>query len=222
MQDGRYSEAADQFDRSIPSITDLFSSRALFEPRLTIFTVLFGWDFNLSRQTINRMRCTACLCADRVIEAVESHQYMMSMIDEDVKDSDLEWSTTFKKKCTARCVAKGDEAVAAKNYETAIELYSAGVELDSSCESLFVHRSKANLGRNLFAAALHDANRVIKLNPSSYLGYQLKNAALHGAVRCNEAEEAFGITLPKLDDAPDAQILQLQHCVSISDIDDGA
>ncbi|KAG2346441.1 WD40 repeat-like protein [Suillus weaverae] len=159
FQDGRYSEAADQLDRSIPSITNLFSSRALFEPRLTIFTVLFGWDFNLSRQIINRIRCEACLCADRVIEAVESHQHMMSMTDEDVKDSDLEWSTAFKKDCTARCVAKGDEAVAAKNYEMAIELYSAGIELDSSCESLFVHRIKTNLGRNLFAAALHDANR---------------------------------------------------------------
>lgn len=54
----------------------------------------------------------------------------------------------------------GDEAVSTKHYGTAIELYSAGIELDSSCESLFVQRSKANLERNLFAAALHDANRV--------------------------------------------------------------
>ncbi|KAG2082366.1 WD40-repeat-containing domain protein [Suillus cothurnatus] len=155
----RYSEAADQLDRSIPSITDLFSSRALFEPRLKILTVLFGWDLDWSWQTVNQIRCEACLRADRVIEAVESHQHMMSMIDEDVKDGDLEWSITFRKDCTARCVAKGDEAVTAKNYETAIELYSAGIELDPSCEPLFVCRSKANLERNLFAAALHDANR---------------------------------------------------------------
>jgi hypothetical protein len=156
-----------------------------------------------------------------VIEAVESHQHMMSMIDEDVKDGDLEWSITFRKDCTARCVAKGDEAVTAKNYETAIELYSAGIELDPSCEPLFVCRSKANLERNLFAAALHDANRVIKLNPSSHLGYQLRNAALRGAVRCDEAEEAFGTMFSKLDDTSDAQIQQLQHCANIPDIDDG-
>lgn len=219
FQGGRYSEAADQLDRSVPSITDLFSSRALFEPRLKIFTVLFGWDLDTSWQTVNQIRCEACLCADRVIEAVESHQYMMSMIDEDVKDSDLEWSTAFKNDCTARCVTKGDEAVAAKNYETAIELYSAGIELDSSCESLFVRRSKANLERNLFVVALHDANRVIKLNPSSYVGYELKNAALLGAVRCNEAEEAFEIMFSKLDDTPDGQIRQPQPCSSISNID---
>ncbi|KAG2364198.1 WD40-repeat-containing domain protein [Suillus spraguei] len=159
FRDGRYNEAADQLDRSIHSTTNLFSSRALFQPRLRIFTVLFGWDLDSSWQTINQIRCEACLRADRVIEAIESHQYMMSTIDEDVKDNDLEWSTAFTKDCTARCVARGDEAVAAKNYDSAIELYSAGIELDSSCELLFVHRSKANLERNLFVAALHDANR---------------------------------------------------------------
>jgi tetratricopeptide (TPR) repeat protein len=221
FQNRRYSEAADQLDRSIPSITDLFSSRALFEPRLKILTVLFGWDLDWSWQTVNQIRCEACLRADRVIEAVESHQHMMSMIDEDVKDGDLEWSITFRKDCTARCVAKGDEAVTAKNYETAIELYSAGIELDPSCEPLFVCRSKANLERNLFAAALHDANRVIKLNPSSHLGYQLRNAALRGAVRCNEAEEAFETMFSKLDDTSDAQIQQLQHCANVPGIDDG-
>ncbi|KAG2753718.1 hypothetical protein P692DRAFT_20721428 [Suillus brevipes Sb2] len=205
FQDGRYSEAADQLDRSVPSVTNLFSSRALFEPRLKIFTVLFGWDLDSLWQTVNKIRCEACLCADRVIEAVESHQHMMSMID-DVTDSDLEWSIAFKKDCTARCIAMGNEAVAVKNYETAIELYSAGIELDSSCESLFVQRCKANSERNLFVAALHDANRVIKLNPSSYLGYQLKSAALHSAVRCNEVEEAFEVMFSKLDDVPDAQI----------------
>jgi hypothetical protein len=40
FQDGRYSEAADQLDGSVPSVTNLFSSRALFEPRLKIFTVV--------------------------------------------------------------------------------------------------------------------------------------------------------------------------------------
>lgn len=40
FQDGRYSEAADQLDCSVPSVTNLFSSRALFEPRLKIFTVV--------------------------------------------------------------------------------------------------------------------------------------------------------------------------------------
>jgi hypothetical protein len=42
----------------------------------------------------------------------------------------------------------------------AIELYSAGIGLDSSCESIFVRRSKANLKQNLYAEALDDAEKV--------------------------------------------------------------
>ncbi|KAG0691977.1 hypothetical protein DFH29DRAFT_861352 [Suillus ampliporus] len=160
FEDGRYSEAADQLDDSIPCITDLFSRRTLFEPRLKIFTVLFGWNLDSLWQTVNQRRCEAFLCADRVIEAVESYQYMVNMIEEAAKPSYLEWSTAFKQDCTASCVTKGDAATAASDYETAIELFSAAIALDSSCHSLFARRSEANLGRNLYAGALHDAEKV--------------------------------------------------------------
>lgn len=48
--------------------------------------------------------------------------------------------------------------------------------------------------------------KVIVLNPSSYLGYQLKYAALHEAHRYDEAIEAFETMLSKLDNAPDTQL----------------
>jgi len=47
--------------------------------------------------------------------------------------------------------------------------------------------------------------QVIELNPSSYFGYQLKHAALHGAHRYDEAIEAFKIMLSKLENAPDTE-----------------
>ncbi|KAG0701797.1 heterokaryon incompatibility protein-domain-containing protein [Suillus ampliporus] len=145
---------------------------------------------------------------------------MMGIIDEDAKDSYLEWSTTFKKKCTARCLAKGDEAVVEENYEKAIELYSAGIGLDSSCDLLFAHRSKAHLDRNLYAEALHDANMAIKLNPLSYLGHQVNHAALHKARRYDEAIEALKIILSKFDNTSDPQIQKgLQQYVSPSEAD---
>jgi len=140
---------------------------------------LFGWDLGSLWQTANQRRCDAFLRADRVVEAVESHQYMMRMIDDAEKSNCLEWSTgeccifldnitsmliviliAFKKDCISRCVEKGDEAVAANNYERAIELYSAAIGLDSSCDSLFLHRTKTKLAQNLFAEALPDADMV--------------------------------------------------------------
>lgn len=59
-------------------------------------------------------------------------------------------------------------------------------------------------------AHLDDA-KVIELNPSSYLGYQLEHAALHGAGSYDEAVEAFQDMLSKLDSAPDPH-LRSKHC----------
>jgi hypothetical protein len=47
--------------------------------------------------------------------------------------------------------------------------------------------------------------QVIELNPSFYLGYQLKHTVLHGVRRYDEAIEAFKSMLSKLDKAPDTQ-----------------
>ncbi|KAG1771660.1 WD40-repeat-containing domain protein [Suillus placidus] len=93
FEDGRYSEAADRLDDNVSSITDLFSRRTFFEPRMMIFTVLFGWDLDSLWQTIHQRRCDAFLRSGRVVEAVESIQYMMSMIDDAAKECCLEWST---------------------------------------------------------------------------------------------------------------------------------
>ncbi|KAG2337073.1 hypothetical protein BDR05DRAFT_970587 [Suillus weaverae] len=54
--------------------------------------------------------------------------------------------------------------------------------------------------------ALDDALKVIKLTPSSHIGYQLEHAALHGAQRYDEAIGAFQTMLSKFENAPDRQI----------------
>ncbi|KAG2151687.1 uncharacterized protein EDB93DRAFT_270055 [Suillus bovinus] len=84
--------------------------------------------------------------------------------------------------------------------------------------SYFAHSSKVKLGQMLYAEALLDAE---KLNPSSYVGYELKLAALRGAQRYDDAFEAFTIMLSKLDDPLDPEILQLrQQYVRPSEVED--
>lgn len=61
------------------------------------------------------------------------------------------------------------------------------------------------LGQNLYSEALLDADKVIELNPLSYLGYELKHAALRGVHRYDDAFEVSKIMLSKLDE-PDPQI----------------
>lgn len=48
--------------------------------------------------------------------------------------------------------------------------------------------------------------QVTELDPSSYLGYKLKHAALHAVHRFDEAIGAFKVMLSKLDCAPDPEI----------------
>lgn len=209
----QYSEAADELTASIATITGLFSPATLLEPRWKIFTLLFGWDFDSLWRTVNQQRCDALLRADRVTEAVKSFQYMISMIDDNTKNACLEWSSTFKQACTARCVAKGDEALAASNNEMAVELYSAAIGLDSSHDSFFERRSRAYLARKNYAEALADADTVIKLRPSTPHGSELKHAALRGVQHSNKkANETFESVLfkLKLTNAPDPQIQALR------------
>ncbi|KAG1807961.1 uncharacterized protein BJ212DRAFT_1580111 [Suillus subaureus] len=79
--------------------------------------------------------------------------------------------------------------------------------------SYFVHRSKVRLSQNLHTEALSDANKVIELNPSSHLGYELKYKALRIAHRHDDASEAFTVMFYKMNNAHDPWIQQLgqQH-----------
>lgn len=71
--------------------------------------------------------------------------------------------------------------------------------------------------------ALLDAQKVIKLDPSSYRGYELKRAALHDAQRYDEAIEAFEMMLSKLDDAgsdPQLRKLRKKYVSLASEVED--
>ncbi|OAX37757.1 HET-domain-containing protein [Rhizopogon vinicolor AM-OR11-026] len=64
--------------------------------------------------------------------------------------------------------------------------------------TVLASRCQAKLEQMLWDDALVDAQIVTELNPSSYLGYELKHAALHGAQRYDEAIEDFDTMLSKL------------------------
>ncbi|KAG2338855.1 hypothetical protein BDR05DRAFT_968858 [Suillus weaverae] len=131
----------------------------------------------------------------------------MDESDEATKACCLDWSTAFKQDYSA--LYAGDDALAAGNYDRAIELSSAVIDLDLATDAVFANRSKARWEKMLWNDALLDAQMVIKLAPSSYVGYQLEHAALHGAQRYDKAIEAFKIMLSKLENAPDTETTML-------------
>ncbi|KAG1902930.1 chaperone [Suillus fuscotomentosus] len=96
---------------------------------------------------------------------------------------------------------QGNKAFSAKDYDKAIELFTAAIAIDSSNHVLFSNRSAAKAGKKQWAGALEDAEQCVKLNQSWSKGYARKGAALHGARRYDEAVEVYEAGL-KLEDSP--------------------
>ncbi|KAG0696209.1 hypothetical protein DFH29DRAFT_212618 [Suillus ampliporus] len=217
--DARHNEAADHFAAAIK--TGAFSSGLAIHSIYEDLVVLFGWDLKILWQTTNQKRCHALLQAGKLEEAVESYRYMMDMSDDSTKADCLHWSTDFTQECSVLCAYNGDTAHEASNYDRAIDLYSAAIKLDSENDIIFEKRSRAKLGKMLWEEALLDAQKVVELNPSSHIGYQLKREALHGAHRYDEAIDAFQIMLSKMDNAPETHIRKLrQQYLSPSEVED--
>ncbi|KAG2348214.1 hypothetical protein BDR05DRAFT_506179 [Suillus weaverae] len=203
--DARHDEAADHLTAAINS--SAFSSNFIREE----FVVLFGWDLKSLWQKAHQKRCDARLRAGRLEEALQSFRHIMDTIDDNTRDGCLDWSQAFKEECSALCLANGDTALAANDYDKAIDLYSAAIDLNCASHVVFAKRSKAKSEKTLWDDALIDAQKAIELNPSSYAGYQVKHVALRGAQRYGEAIEAFKVMLSRLDNAPEAQIRELRQ-----------
>ncbi|KAG2743684.1 hypothetical protein P692DRAFT_20838379 [Suillus brevipes Sb2] len=209
LGDARLDEAADHFTAAVnagaPSSTFIHQT---YED----LTVLFGWDLEALFLTAHQKRSQALLSAGKADKALEAHKYMMKTIDKTAKASCLVWSNgKSAQECSVLYAANGDVALAASDYDRAIDLYSAAITLYSASSTTFANRSKAKLGKMLWMEALLDAQKVIELDSLSYLGYNLKRAALHGAQRYDEAIQAFRTMLSKLDDAPDIQTRKLRQ-----------
>ncbi|KIK37624.1 hypothetical protein CY34DRAFT_810161, partial [Suillus luteus UH-Slu-Lm8-n1] len=208
LGDARLDEAADHFTAAVNAGAP--SSKFVHETYEDL-TLLFGWDLEALFLTAHQKRCQAFLSTGKLHKALEAHKYMMDTIDESAKASCLVWSNAFKQECSALCAANGDAALAASDYDRAIDLYSAAITLNSASTTAFANRSKAKLGKMLWMEALLDAQKVIELDSLSYLGYSLKRAAFHGARCYDEAIETFQTMLSKLDDALDIQTQKLRQ-----------
>ncbi|KAG2363571.1 hypothetical protein BDR07DRAFT_1403970 [Suillus spraguei] len=213
-----HSEAADHLTHAVNTIR--FSSMSAIHSKYDVFLVLFGWDLMSLWETVHQNQCQALFRAGRLQEAFKAYRYMMDTADEATKAHCLDWSTAFKRDCSIHYTAGGDDALAAGNYDEAIELYSAVIDLDFATDTIFANRSKARSGKMLWDDALIDVEKVIELNPSSYIGYQLKHAVLHGAHRYDEAIEVFKSMLFKLENASHTQTQNLrQQYINPSEVD---
>ncbi|KAF8127572.1 hypothetical protein EV363DRAFT_1343658 [Boletus edulis] len=103
----------------------------------------------------------------------------------------------------------GDTAVEAQQHDEAISHYTIALSLKPrSPQGIVVKRSKAYLATGSCKQALDDANEVIRLDPSSPWGYEIKHAALHKAGEYDDAIDALEVMLSKMAESPDPVVQQ--------------
>ncbi|KAG2150247.1 WD40-repeat-containing domain protein [Suillus bovinus] len=217
LDSGRYSESTDHFTAAINS--GAFSSKSDIYQVYEDLVILFGWNLKSVWLTTHQKCCHAFLRAGKFQDAVKLYRYMMVSSDGNTRSDCLDWFNAFTVECSSLCLTNGDAALAASDYDRAIDLYSTAISLASTSVIFFVNRSKAKLGKTLWEDALLDAQTVTELDPASHVGYQLMHTALRGAQRYDEA--TFKTMLSKLDNSPEAQIRDLsRQYLSISEAED--
>ncbi|KAG9317999.1 hypothetical protein JVU11DRAFT_59 [Chiua virens] len=174
-------------------------------------------NFMVPRYTIYRVTCEHLEMIDRITDAGECFcQMMIEMATKiNAHDSDeADWVLNFKNRCTVKLEDLGDIALSAERHEEAVFHYSTALSLNQTSpqlEGLLIKRIKAFMARNLWDDALNDASELIKLDPSSPLGYEMKYTSLRRAVLYEEAIDAFETMLSVMSQSSDLEIRERSY-----------
>lgn len=86
---------------------------------------------------------------------------------------------------------KGNDCMAAKDFDGAIECYTLGLKLEPTNHILLSNRSAAYLSVHKCDEALSDAEKCIEVNPQFVKGYGRKGAALFESKQLDESISAY-------------------------------
>lgn len=87
--------------------------------------------------------------------------------------------------------AQGNTAFAAKDFPTAIDLFTKAIEVDASNHVLYSNRSACHASLKNFEQAVKDADKCIELKGDWAKGYSRKGAAMHGLGDLQGACDAY-------------------------------
>ena len=112
--------------------------------------------------------------------------------------------------------AKGNAALTAGQFDTAIEAYSKAIELDSSDHVFYSNRSAAYLSKGDAELALQDGEKCVELSPAWPKGHGRKGAALHALRRYDDATAAYnaGLTVAPDDAGLKSGLAEVQKAMT--------
>ncbi|KAF8552129.1 hypothetical protein OG21DRAFT_1486431 [Imleria badia] len=180
---------------------------------LETIALIFGWTFDGLRNTAQRYLCEDLYASGRAVEAAEALLKITDTVGEEIRARKVteEWVVDLKRKCMDKLEALGDTALNSGEHDNAITRYTSALSLDPSNPiDILVKRSEALAAKWLWEDALKDANEVIKRDPSSHRGYEMKYAALRSAEDYGEANSALLHMLSIMESSSDEEIRRLR------------
>ncbi|KAF8555588.1 TPR-like protein [Imleria badia] len=180
---------------------------------LETIALIFGWTFDRLRSTAQRYLCEDLYTSGCAVEAAEVLLNITNTVGEGIRASKVteEWVVDLKRKCIDKLEMLGDTALNSGEHDNAITRYTSALSLGpSNPRDILVKRSKARASKGLWEDALKDANEVIKQDPLSHRGYEMKYAALHSAEDYGEANSALLHMLSIMESSSDEEIRRLR------------
>ncbi|KAN0101193.1 hypothetical protein V8E55_001177, partial [Tylopilus felleus] len=170
-----------------------------------------GWKFDNLAITIRHELCEALHGAGHTKEAGEAVLEIVHAFGDEVYRSECltKWVSAFRERCREKLEHLGDVAADTRRFDDAIIPYSAALSLHPPVPHVVVKRSKVYLAKRLWEDARRDARLAIAFDVMAPWGYGVKQAALHGAGRYDDAIQTFETMLSKMSESPDPQIREL-------------
>ncbi|KAF8552355.1 hypothetical protein OG21DRAFT_1511593 [Imleria badia] len=173
--------------------------------------------FTAPKFTIYRALCDHLEMLGQITAAAECFHQMKNELEEETNlyDEQPEWVPGFQQRLAMRLEYLGDTAVNAQQLREAISDYSSALSLDpAALPGLLIKRSRAYVSLSLWEDALNDANKVITLEPLSPWGYEMNQAALHGAGHHHDAMRTFRTMVLKISQSADPRIRDFKQRLS--------
>ena len=157
-----------------------------------------GYTFGFTSRVL-----ASVIIADAFINNVE-------LVVADMKVGPSEWKKPETPEIMAKAEdfkARGNEAMAKKNFDKAIELYTEAINLDTSNAIYRCNRSAALYEQDKFESALEDAYISTRLDPKYSKAWSRFGAACLKTGRPKKAEEAYN-RASQLQSGSNMQVIQ--------------
>ncbi|KAI9454961.1 hypothetical protein HD554DRAFT_2317804 [Boletus coccyginus] len=200
-------------------------------PEVKIMPLIFGWDIYDLSDMVQQLICKALFASGRTRDVMKLLQVNENRLDEETEvrkgelglfceklgdeamgdrmyDDAIIWYTVSLGLCPqSRVIYCGSVEVASNEGDkTIMDDWAMMTRYPPGPPRLLVKRSKAKACKEFWHDALEDADQAIDIDKSCPWGYKCRYVALYAIHRYQEAAEAFGEMVTKMDESADPSV----------------